>query len=102
MIVALCELGIELDDPSVCKERKHHAGQFDDLLPAGEAFLHTSPARVQPDGDGAGFYGLVAAQRAAEGRSSLYRMSDALSIPDAVETEMSGQGTGLGGKGSRP
>lgn len=98
MIVALCELGISLEDPRFVKDG---ATMLDNLMTfyrPGEGFLHTQ------SGSGSslmateqGFYGLVAAQRAAERRSSLYRMSDALSIPDAVETETT-KGQGLAGK----
>ena len=99
MIVALCELGISLDDPRFVKNGNTMLDNLMTFYRQGEGFLHTQ------NGSGSnqmateqGFYGLVAAQRAAEGRGSLYRMSDALSIPDAVETETSGQGQGLEGK----
>ena len=99
MIVALCELGISLDDPWFVKNGNTMLDNLMTFYRQGEGFLHTQ------NGSGSnqmateqGFYGLVAAQRAAEGRGSLYRMSDALSIPDAVETETSGQGQGLEGK----
>ena len=99
MIVALCELGIDLDDPRFVKNGNTMLDNLMTFYLPGEGFLHTR------NGSGSnqmateqGFYGLVAAQRAREGRNSLYRMSDALSIPDAVETETSGQGQGLEGK----
>ena len=93
MIVALCELGIGLDDPRFVKNGNTMLDNLMTFYLPGEGFLHTQ------NGSGSnqmateqGFYGLVAAQRAREGRNSLYRMSDALSIPDAVETETGGQG----------
>lgn len=99
MIVALCELGIELDDPRFVKNGNTMLDNLMTFYRQGEGFLHTqSGSGSNQMATEQGFYGLVAAQRAAEGRSSLYRMSDALSIPDAVETEMSGQGQGLEGK----
>lgn len=98
MIVALCELGISLEDPRFVKDGTTMLDNLMTFYRPGEGFLHTQ------SGSGSslmateqGFYGLVAAQRAAEGRSSLYRMSDALSIPDAVETETT-KGQGLAGK----
>ena len=45
-----------------------------------------------------GFYGLVAALRFEQGKNSLYRMSDAISIGDAVTKEVRTPGTGLEGK----
>ena len=93
MIMALCELGIGLDDPRFVKNGNTMLDNLMTFYLPGEGFLHTQ------NGSGSnqmateqGFYGLVAAQRAREGRNSLYRMSDALSIPDAVETETGGQG----------
>ena len=99
MIVALCELGIDLDDPRFVKNGNTMLDNLMTFYRQGEGFLHTqSGSGSNQMATEQGFYGLVAAQRAAEGRDSLYRMSDALSIPDAVETETSGQGQGLEGK----
>lgn len=99
MIVALCELGIDLDDPRFVKNGNTMLDNLMTFYRQGEGFQHTqSGSGSNQMATEQGFYGLVAAQRAAEGRSSLYRMSDALSIPDAVETETSGQGQGLEGK----
>lgn len=98
MIVALCELGIDLDDPRFVKNGNTMLDNLMTFYRPGEGFLHTqSGSGSNQMATEQGFYGLVAAQRAAEGRSSLYRMSDALSIPDAVETETT-KGQGLAGK----
>ena len=98
MIVALCELGIDLDDPRFVKNGNTMLDNLMTFYGPGEGFLHTqSGSGSNQMATEQGFYGLVAAQRAAEGRSSLYRMSDALSIPDAVETETT-KGQGLAGK----
>ena len=92
-------LGIDLDDPRFVKNGNTMLDNLMTFYRQGEGFLHTqSGSGSNQMATEQGFYGLVAAQRAAEGRSSLYRMSDALSIPDAVETETSGQGQGLEGK----
>lgn len=98
MIVALCELGIDLDDPRFVKNGNTMLDNLMTFYRQGEGFLHTqSGSGSNQMATEQGFYGLVAAQRAAEGSSSLYRMSDALSIPDAVETEAP-KGQGLAGK----
>ena len=98
MIVALCELGIDLDDPRFIKNGNTMLDNLMTFYRKGEGFLHTqSGSGSNQMATEQGFYGLVAAQRAAEGNSSLYRMSDALSIPDAVETETA-EGQGLEGR----
>ncbi len=98
MIVALCELGIDLDDPRFVKNGNTMLDNLMTFYQQGEGFLHTqSGSGSNQMATEQGFYGLVAVQRAAEGNSSLYRMSDALSIPDAVETETA-KGQGLEGK----
>ena len=98
MIVALCELGIDLDDPRFVKNGNTMLDNLMTFYRKGEGFLHTqSGSGSNQMATEQGFYGLVAAQRAAEGNSSLYRMSDALSIPDAVEAETA-KGQGLEGK----
>ena len=98
MIVALCELNISLNDPRFVKDGNTMLDNLMTFYLPGKGFLHTV------NGSGSNqmateqaFYGIVAAQRAAEGRSSLYRMSDALSISDAVTTETPA-GQGLAGK----
>lgn len=87
MIVALTELGISLDDPRFVKNGNTMLDNLLTFYRKGEGFLHTQ------NGSGSnqmateqGFYGLVAAQRALDGKNSLYRMSDAISIPDAVSS----------------
>ena len=77
MVVALCELGIPLDDARFVKNGNTMLDNLLTFHTAGKGFCHTR------DGVGndqmaseQGFYSLVAAQRAAQGRNSLYRMSD--------------------------
>ncbi|MCI7472599.1 MAG: S-layer homology domain-containing protein [Clostridiales bacterium] len=96
MIVALCELGISLDDPRFVKNGNTLLDNLMTYYLPGNGFLHTA------DGSGSnqmateqGFYGLVAAQRAAQGKNSLYRMGDAITV-SAGEGLQSGQG--LAGK----
>lgn len=96
MLVALCELGISLDDSRFVKNGKTI---LDDLLTyyqSDGSFRHTA------DGVGSnqmateqGFYALVAVSRAQSGKNSLYRMSDHISIGTSGTI---GKGEGLAGK----
>jgi hypothetical protein len=77
VIVALCELGIDLSDSRFVKNGKSLLDNLMTYRNADGSFRHTS------DGSGSdqmaaeqGFYGIVAAMRAAEGKNSLYRMGD--------------------------
>ena len=99
MIVALCELGIDLDDPRFVKNGNTMLDNLMTFYRPGEGFLHTqSGSGSNQMATEQGFYGLVAAQRAAEGRNSLYRMSDAIAIPDAEIDAGTSKGQGLEGK----
>lgn len=78
VIVALCELGIDLNDPRFVKNGHSLVDNLMSYRGTDGSFLHTA------DGSGSnqmaaeqGFYALVAALRASEGRNSLYRMDDA-------------------------
>lgn len=86
MIVALCELGIPLDDARFVKNGSTMLDNLMTYAQPGGGFRHTS------DNTGSnqmaseqGLYGLTAALRVAEGKNSLYRMGD------AVWGEMAGQ-----------
>jgi hypothetical protein len=93
MIVALCELGIPLDDERFVKNDN---GILDNLMSfylKGKGFLHTA------NGSGSnqmateqGFYGLVAAERARLGKNSLYRMIDSLKITGTFDAATPGSG----------
>lgn len=92
MIVALCELGIPLDDPRFVKNGNTMLDNLMTYYLPGNGFLHTA------NGSGSnqmaseqGFYGLVAAQRAAQGKNSLYRMGDVITVSTG-EGQTSGQG----------
>ena len=98
IIVALCELGIPLDDPRFVKNGNTLLDNLMTFYLPGNGFLHTA------DGSGSNqmaseqaFYGLIAAQRLQDGRNSLYRMSDARTIPDGPATDPA-KGAGLEGK----
>ena len=81
MLVALCELGISLEDPRFVK---NGSTVLDGLLAyyrPGKGFLHTAGGSGSSQmATEQGFYGLVAAQRALQGRNSLYRMDDAAAV----------------------
>jgi S-layer homology domain. len=95
MIVALTALGISLDDPRFVKNGNTLLDNLMTYYKKGNGFHHTN------NGDGSnqmateqGFYGLVAAKRAVDGKNSLYQMSDAIQIPDMpIHTQV-----GLDGK----
>lgn len=76
IIVALCELGIPLDDPRFVKE-----GTLQDKLLSfctpDSGFLHTQDGTgVSQMATEQALYALAALQRAQNGQSSLYRMGD--------------------------
>lgn len=92
MIVALCELGIPLDDARFVKNGNTMLDNLMTFYLPGNGFLHTA------DGSGSNqmaseqaFYGLIAAQRASQGKNSLYRMGDAITVATG-EGQVSGQG----------
>ena len=96
ILVALCELGISPDDPRFVKNGKSVLDNVLSYQTKSGGFLHTA------DGSGnnqltseQGFYGLVDVLRLVQGKNSLYRMSDAITVPDR---ESSGKGQGLPGK----
>lgn len=77
MIVALCELGIPLTDSRFVKDGHTMLDNLLTFRQSDGSFLHTkSGSGSNQMASEQGFYGLVAAQRAAEGKSSLYRMND--------------------------
>jgi hypothetical protein len=104
VLVALCELGIPADDPRFVKNGNSLVDNILTFQTADGSFMHTA--------DGAGdsqmsseqaFYGLVAAQRSRDGKSSLYRMGDAAeraggAAPETPETEPEGSADGLPGR----
>lgn len=93
MIVALCELGIPLDDTRFVKDGNSTIDNLMTFYMKGKGFLHTV------DGSGSnqmaseqGFYGLIAVQRARLGKNTLYRMSDSLKITGKIEAMQPGSG----------
>ena len=100
MLVALCELGIPLDDSRFVKNGNSLLDNLLTYRTRSGGFTHVLDGK---SGDNQlsceqGFYGLVAALRAEKGMNSLYRMSDAITIGDAIVEEERAPGTGLAGK----
>ena len=81
MIVALCELGIPLDDARFVK---NNHSMLDNLLSYyinGKGFKHTmGDTESNQMATEQCFYALAAVKRANEGKTSLYDMSDAVGI----------------------
>ena len=93
MIVALCELGIPLDDSRFVKNGNT---LLDDMLAyyeKGKGFQHTSDGAENQMATEQCFYALVAVKRFNEGKNSLYDMSDAISASENIS-----QNTGLSDK----
>ena len=95
MIVALCELGIPLDDARFVKNENTLLDALLSFSVPGGGFANEN----QADGENLmaseqGLYALVALERFEEGKNSLYQMSDARSISG----DGSQEGAGLPGK----
>lgn len=96
MIVALCELGIPLEDPRFVKNGNTMLDSLMTYYLPGNGFRHTdSGSGSNQMASEQGFYGLVSAQRAAMGKNSLYRMSDAITVTGGDEQQSE---QGLAGK----
>ncbi len=83
MLVALCELGIPVDDTRFVKNGYTILDNLMNYYNAGNGFTHDkggSSSNLMATEQA--FYGLVAVKRAQNGKSTLYRMSDAISITD--------------------
>ena len=97
VIVALCELGVKLDDSRFVKNGH---GLVDNLLSfrnSDGSFNHVLGGKTGNNqmSSEQGFYALVAALRAEQGKSSLYRMSDSITVS---KPDSSSAGVGLPGK----
>lgn len=96
VLVALCELGISLDDTRFVKNGKSLLDNLLSFRQTDGGFLHVADGETGNNlmSTEQGFYALTAALRAQNGKSSLYRMSDAISIGSSS----SGAKKGLPGK----
>lgn len=97
VLVGLTELGIKLDDSRFVKNGKTVLDNLISYYTKGSGFQHTSRGSGSNQmATEQGLYGLVAAQRAQSGKSSLYRMTDALQL--SATTDTTEKGVGLPGK----
>ena len=74
VVVALCELGISVDDSRFTKNGNSVMDGLLSFYKSG-SFVHVSGGSADDMATEQGFYALVAANRVANGKSSLYRMS---------------------------
>ena len=105
MLVALCELGIPIDDARFVKNGHTILDNLMHYYNDGNGFKHTA------EGIGSNlmateqaFYGLVAVKRALDGKNSLYKMSDSISFAENTEVigGLKGKNAGVWNKGHRP
>ncbi len=92
VLVALCELGISVDDARFVKNEKSVLDNLFSFYDNGKGFKHIHEDSTNLMATEQCFYTLVALKRASEGKNSLYDMSDAkrLNVSSGV--------TGLAGK----
>lgn len=77
VIVALCELGIDLNDSRFTKNGRTLLDNLFSYRNADGSFSHTANGSGNDQmSSEQGFYGIVAVMRAMQGKNSLYRMSD--------------------------
>lgn len=96
MLVALCELGLPLDDARFVKNGNTLLDYIMTYYVKGKGFQHTSgDSGFNLMASEQGLYGLVAAQRLLEGKSSLYHMNPDRAVPDTGEDKSA---EGLPGK----
>ena len=91
VLVALCELGISVDDARFVKNGKTLVDNILSYRDADGSYRHTSGgAGNNQMASEQALYGLAAAKRALEGKDSLYRMSDATARGRAVTSPSAG------------
>ena len=76
MIVALCELGISLDDERFVKNGKTLLDSLERFYIKGKGFSHIIGGETDLMSTEQGLYALAAIKRAVEGKSSLYDMRE--------------------------
>lgn len=97
IIVALCELGIPLEDTRFVKNGKTLLDGLMQFHVAGKGFAHALPAeRSDQMATEQGLYAMVAIQRLRNGAESLYHMSEVAAAPGGTEDKR--PGAGLEGK----
>ena len=99
VIVALCELGMALDNPQFIK---NGFSLLDNLLSFRTSegyFCHVKHGGADGMATEQAMYALAAVVRAQSGKNSLYRMGDAVSVSlESAAVEERAPGTGLAGK----
>ena len=92
VLVALCELGISVDDVRFVKNGKSVLDNLFTYYDSGKGFKHIQEDSTNLMATEQCFYALVALKRASEGRNTLYDMSDAKKLNVNSDT------VGLAGK----
>ncbi len=92
VLVALCELGISVDDECFVKNGKSVLDNLFSFYDNGKGFKHIHEDSTNLMATEQCFYALVALKRVREGKNSLYDMSDAKKL------SVSSGATGLAGK----
>ncbi len=96
VMVALCELGIDLNDPRFVKNGKTVLDSIvDNYYVKGQGFAHEfASGRKDSMATEQAFYGLVAVNRALSGKNSLYRLSDHITVSEGRNPEVTRPDTG--------
>lgn len=94
MLVALCELGIPLDDPRFVKNGNTILDALLSFRTEDGGYSNQLSGSVNPMSSEQGLYALAALRRFRDGKSSLYRIDDPLSLSGSGQTG----GVGLPGK----
>lgn len=94
VIVALCELGVGLDDSRFVKNGNSLLDRLMDYYVAGKGFEHTIGGGVNQMATEQALYALASVYRYENGLTSLYDMSDVGIIPPSEKSD----DTGLSGK----
>ena len=92
VLVALCELGISIDDERFVKNGKSVLDNLFSFYDNGKGFKHIHQDSTNLMATEQCFYALVALKRASEGRNTLYDMSDAKNLNVSLDA------VGLAGK----
>ena len=92
VLVALCELGISIDDERFVKNGKSVLDNLFSFYDNGKGFKHIHQDSTNLMATEQCFYALVALKRASEGRNTLYDMSDAKKLNISLDA------IGLSGK----
>lgn len=92
VLVALCELGISIDDERFVKNGKSVLDNLFSFYDNGKGFKHIHEDSTNLMATEQCFYALVALKRASEGRNTLYDMSDAKKL------NVNSDAVGLAGK----